>query len=150
MFELASTAVFIFILCVLVGCLSTFLHYCIGEPRFSEAGAEFKAGRIFAFYGRWVSVGYQKAYKKEYDRINGIFQEEGRRTNGNISDIREFEIMSSFRPLVWQALGACPICFGTWISIIAFAVLLPTFALSIFWLSLCVPTSTIISGRIRI
>jgi hypothetical protein len=148
MFELASTTVFLLIICLFVGFFSKFLHYCIGEPRHGQEGAEFAAGRIFSFYGRWVMMNYQKAYDKETKRINAMYREEGRRTNGNISELKEFEISSKFRGSVWMPLGACNVCFSTWISLICFLIILPSFGLSIFWLSLCVPTSTIISGKL--
>jgi len=148
--ELALTSVFLLILCFFAGCFATFLHYCIGEPRHGHDGSDFKAGRIFSFYGRFVAIRYQRAYIKENERINGIFQSEGAKSNGNISDEKEFEILSSFRPIIWQALGACPICFATWINLIVFAILLPVFGMSLFWGLLLVPTATIISGRIRL
>ena len=145
-----ETSIFLLVLCFFAGCFSAFLHYCIGEPRSSEDGDSFKAGRIFSFYGRFVAIRYQRAYHKEHERINRLFQSEGQKTNGNISDDKEFEILSGFRPIIWQALGACPVCFATWINLIAFAIILPVFGLSLFWGLLCVPTATIISGRIRL
>jgi len=115
-------------LSILVGAFIKFLYYCIGSPMANESNN----GRIFSIWGRFVSSQYTKYHNKESIRIWNKF-------NDNPFEGTDEEIESRVegwrRPNPWNAAGACSICFGTWVSMVSWFVLIPTLGLNpVLWI----------------
>jgi len=134
------------LLCVLVAFFVRFVNYCIGDPRVLEDGnTNVYVGRIFSFYGLWLTSKYNAHYNKQVERWN---DELSKLKDPTQQDIQA--ITANIKPTIYSALGMCPVCFGTWISTIAWLFTLPCFELSFFWIIFCVPTSTILAIRIKV
>lgn len=133
--------------------LSLFLHWCMGEPN-----EDYEQGRIFSWYGRFISSNYVAHMDREETRLEGVYftwleraqkefnreirQEKERMpteefTRWNEGQIIAFNVkctnykyklLKQVKLSVWKPLGACFICFMTWVSITVFI----TVALALF------------------
>lgn len=89
------------LLIIILGCFITatfthFLHWCFGSPNDFEA----KDGRIFSFYGIWLSRKYNLV-EERHDRLI----EQGKRPGLNW----------------YKILGMCIYCFGAYVAFISLA-----------------------------
>jgi hypothetical protein len=155
----------VWIICV--SCLISFLHFCIGSPK----GDQFSTGRIFSFWGRFVTERWLMVDEKLNMKIEGelkVIQEREiiilnqklrNHQNNSKKIIEEFnkKILNEKKRLesnkginLYSALGSCYICFGTWISILSWINLIIIENLDLYWLFLAIPTSVILSKYVKI
>jgi hypothetical protein len=128
-------------LVLLVAAFIKFMHYCIGSP----SGNEYSRGRIFSIWGRFVATQYAKYQNKETCRIwgkYGPFEGTPEEMENRIQEYRKSN--------PWNAAGCCSICFGTWVSMLSWLVLVPVLGLNpIIWI-FAVAGSVVVSSRIEI
>lgn len=150
----------------------------VGEP----GKGNFVIGRIFSFYGRFIlerfeafeereskriSDKYKKYYnnrKKRYDEAVAIAEQnltgeqlsdklDALETEFTTDTIKANRRLQARRRLnIFSALGACPICFKTWLSVacwVTFAILVPA-PINLFLVVFSVPLSVIFSNRIKV
>lgn len=145
-----------------------FLHYCIGSP----IQGDYYSGRIFSFYGRFISERYNQFENKEKVRVwskyNEWKQQKDIELNNNLKNssfdqsdkiykdfLKEVEyqynrVENNMKPNPFSMLGACPICFGTWIALFCWIIICILHPLPI-WISLIgSASSTILSRYINI
>ena len=138
--------IIICLLCALVAFFVRFVNYCIGDPRVLEDGnTNVFVGRIFSFYGLWLTSKYNAHYNKQVERWN---EQLSKLTNPTEAEIQA--ITANIKPSVYSMLGMCPVCFGTWLSLASWIAICAVFQLSFFWIIFCVPTSTILAVRIKV
>lgn len=154
------------ILVFFVACFIKFLHYIIGSPKANE----YETGRIFSIYGRFVTNHYVKYHNLESKRIWAKYKEieynlqtelehklEGATANEKAelhtaysAKIEEaLDNMESWRkPNPFLALGACFVCFSTWVACFAWIVLIPYFALPLLLFPFVVSATVLVGNRI--
>jgi len=142
--------IFLSLMAIFISCLAKFLHYCVGEPKFSDDNLEIKSMRIFGFYGRWVMRNFAAAYERESERLSKLMDVvTARFPKNNCAPQSEYDkVLAARRGNIWQALGACPVCFCTWVAIFSWAIVLFVFSLSFFWIIICVPFSVITFSKL--
>ncbi len=158
----------IFIYILVVACCIKFLHYCIGSP----IQGEFYSGRIFSSYGRWISYKYNDFEEREKKRVYSVFE-----TWKHAMDIKlqndlktaaqteteaiykhfvetvdkEYKrIEHKMKPNPFSMLGACPICFGTWVGLILWTAICLLNPFQLWWILIGSPTSVVLSRYIKI
>jgi hypothetical protein len=145
-----------------------FLHYCIGSP----VQGEFYTGRIFSAYGKFISKKYLDFETKEKKRVWDKYldwkakrdqylvkQLEGKTAEQSEIIYKDFleqvdlvykDVENNMKNNYWSMAGACPICFGTWISLII-SLFFVIFVMLPWWsISICTPTAVILSRYIKI
>jgi Fe2+ transport system protein B len=145
-----------------------FLHYCIGSP----VQGEFYTGRIFSAYGAFISKLYLDFEAKEKNRVWAIYNawkqkrdkelnEELQNKTANEADTiyKDYlqqiqhvykDVENNMKNNPWSIAGACPICFGTWISLII-SFFFVIFVMLPWWsIFICTPTAVILSRYIKI
>lgn len=121
---------------IIIGCCgalaSKFILYLIGDPHEEEVNTK----AIFAFIGVWVFHGYERIERKIANDMAFIKPE---------TKLSEDKLLSS-RKNWFMALGACPICFNTYITGIVCTILFIHFDISFWNLLLAYPSSHYIMG----
>jgi hypothetical protein len=129
---LITSLVFVFF----TACFIRFAHYCIGEPN----GEDYQVGRIFSFWGRFVSQGYVRAWNNETNRLWAKYEAWKAKKDAELMEVlkvavnaervrltkkfnaeveeKQNDIENHRRSMIWSALGACLVCFGTWIAMV--------------------------------
>lgn len=149
-----------------------FLHHVIGSP----AGNEYETGRIFSIWGRIVADGYSAQHNNESVRIWAKYKaweaERNRKLYDDLEncvglnaaedkiliqkqfndDIEEMlnRVESWRRPNPWMALGACFICFSTWVSCFAWCILIPYLSIPVLLFPILVGATVMLAVRIGI
>lgn len=103
----------VLILSAMVGGFIKFLHTIIGSP----SGDEYNDSMILSFYGRWVVTKY-------------VNFENNRKSAEDI------------RSNPYKALGACLVCFGTWIALVVCLVAFLGLGIT-FWLYIPAATMSV-------
>ena len=156
------------ILIIITACAAAFLHYCIGSP----IQGEFYSGRIFSAYGHWVSEKYLDFERKEKkrvwakysdwkdkkdDKLNQDMQEKTAEESQNIYDdyLQNIDtvyndVENNMKANPYSKLGACPICFNTWVSLICFTFFIIFVPLTWWYIFIGTPTAVIISRYIKL
>ena len=157
----------ILILTALVAAFLRFVHFCIGSP----SANEYVNGRIFSLWGRFITIQYSRHHNKEtkriwgkYDTIKGIFDREFESDLASAqSDDEKKQITDIYltkisdlqsRTESWRKtnpfnmMGACFICFATWLSLAMWLIIVPVLGLNPIYLILCVAGSVVLANRI--
>jgi hypothetical protein len=135
----------ILVLSIFVACFVRLGYYSIGEPKETENGVSFTQGRIFSFYGAFILKMYIMYNNKESGRIFKKFKQIQAKLPEDVSAI---VAAGKYKPSLWMALGVCPVCFSIWLGLLIWIIVLAAFGLSVFWLPLAIPTSSMILFRI--
>jgi len=160
--------IYLIILPILSSCAISFLHYCIGSP----IQGEFYTGRIFSAYGKFISDKYNAFEAKEKKRVwdeylnwkqkrNLLLEKELKNKSAEESEIiyKDFlqqvdlvynNVENNMKSNPWSMLGACPICFGTWISLLISLFFVIFVMLPWWYIFICTPAAVIISRYIKI
>lgn len=145
-----------------------FLHYCIGSP----VQGEFYTGRIFSAYGKFISDKYNQFEAKEKNRVWANYNKwklkrdielNAQLENKTVehADIiyKEYlqqidmvynDVENNMKNNPWSMLGACPICFGTWISLFTFTFFIIFVPLPWWYIFIGTPAAVIVSRYIKI
>lgn len=145
-----------------------FVHYCIGSP----IQGEYYTGRIFSFYGRFISNKYKEWEQKENDRVWAIYDywklNKDKELNEKLQNasfdqtdkiykdfLKEVEseynkIESKMKPNPYSMMGACPVCFGVWIGLFCWFFICILHPLPIWFCLIGSASSTILSRYIKI
>jgi hypothetical protein len=156
------------LLIIVTAAACKFLHYCIGSP----IQGEFYSGRIFSAYGKWLSNKYNKFETKEHKRVYLDYENwkkerdlklqadlEGKTAEQSQIIWNEFlsqveavynDIESNKKVNPYSALGACPICFSTWVSLFLYVFYIIFVPVSWFWVFIGTPAAVILSRYIKI
>ena len=113
-------SIFLFVvLCAGNGCLVFFLWWIIGQPHpVDHQTAQFTQGRIFSGIGRRLCDWFERFAQKEEERILDMlltknYDDEQQRSEEYYQLGRKHR-----RPNPAKAFGVCPICMGTYVSLI--------------------------------
>jgi hypothetical protein len=145
-----------------------FLHYCIGSP----IQGEYYSGRIFSAYGAFISKLYLDFEAKEKNRVwakyNAWKQKRDKELNEQLQNKTANEADAIYKDYLqqiqhvyndvennmknnpWSMLGACPICFGTWVSLFTFTFFVIFVPLPWWFIFIGTPAAVIISRYIKI
>jgi hypothetical protein len=145
-----------------------FLHYCIGSP----VQGEYYTGRIFSAYGKFISKRYLDFEDKEKKRVWAKYLDWKGKRNRNLEkqlenktaeeseviykdflekvDIVYKDVENNMKNNPWSMLGACPICFGTWVSLFTFTFFVIFVPLPWWFIFIGTPASVIVSRYIKI
>jgi hypothetical protein len=156
------------ILIPIAACAIVFLHYCIGSP----IQGEYYTGRIFSFYGAFISKLYLAFEAKEKQRVwakyNAWKQQRDKELNEELqnktatectdiyveyldeTDKKYKEVENTMKNNPYSMLGACPICFGTWVSIFTFTFFIIFVPLPWWYIFIGTPAAVILSRYIKI
>ena len=156
------------ILIPIAACAIVFLHYCIGSP----IQGEYYTGRIFSAYGAFISKLYLAFEAKEKQRVwanyNAWKQQRDKELNEELQNktaneadtiykeyLSEVELKynnteNTMKNNPYSMLGACPICFGTWVSIFTFTFFIIFVPLPWWYIFIGTPAAVIISRYIKI
>ena len=156
------------ILIPIAACAIVFLHYCIGSP----IQGEYYTGRIFSFYGAFISKLYLDFEAKEKQRVwakyNAWKQQRDKELNEELqnksatectdiyvgyldeTDKKYKEVANTMKNNPYSMLGACPICFGTWVSIFTFTFFIIFVPLPWWYIFIGTPAAVILSRYIKI
>jgi hypothetical protein len=164
----------VLILTIMIGAAISFLHYCIGSPSFDPdtGNPVTHSGRIFSIWGRFIASRYIQSENKQNDRIRAnfyawqqkrIIQHEREMENASpleqhnlIEQLQKdienakIEFESKRKPNPWMAAGMCPICFGTWVSLVLWLFVPIMFGINPAFVIFGIPTSVIISNRLKL
>ena len=156
------------ILIPIAACVIVFLHYCIGSP----IQGEYYTGRIFSAYGAFISKLYLDFEQKEKQRVwakyNAWKQQRDKELNEELqnktatectdiyvgyldeTDKKYKEVENTMKNNPYSMLGACPICFGTWVSIFTFTFFIIFVPLPWWYIFIGTPAAVILSRYIKI
>jgi hypothetical protein len=156
------------ILIPIAACAIVFLHYCIGSP----IQGEYYTGRIFSAYGAFISKSYLHFEQKEKMRVwakyNAWKQQRDKELNEELqnktatectdiyveyldeTDKKYKEVENTMKNNPWSMAGACPICFGTWVSIFTFTFFIIFVPLPWWYIFIGTPAAVILSRYIKI
>jgi hypothetical protein len=145
-----------------------FLHYCIGSP----VQGEYYTGRIFSAYGAFISKLYLDFEDKEKNRVwakynvwkikrdielNEELENKTAEESQNIYDdyLQNIDavyndVENNMKNNPYSMLGACPICFGTWVSLFTFTFFVIFAPLPWWYIFIGTPTAVIISRYIKL
>ena len=145
-----------------------FLHYCIGSP----VQGEYYTGRIFSAYGKFISKRYLDFEDKEKKRVWAKYLDWKGKRNRNLEkqlenktaeeseviykdflekvDIVYKDVENNMKNNPWSMLGACPICFGTWVSLFTFTFFVIFVPLPWWFIFIGTPAAVIVSRYIKI
>jgi hypothetical protein len=145
-----------------------FLHYCIGSP----VQGEYYTGRIFSAYGVFISKRYLDFEDKEKNRVWAKYnawkikrdiqlkgQLENKTAEQSESIYKDYlqqvehvynDVENNMKNNPWSMLGACPICFGTWVSLFTFTFFVLFVPLPWWFIFIGTPAAVIISRYIKI
>jgi hypothetical protein len=162
------------IIAAMIAAMIRFLHYCIGSPSIdTETGNPVThKGRIFSIYGRFISSRYILFENKEDARTRSNFNAwqqkriiEHEREMESASPLEQHNLIEQLqkdiektkadfesrrKPNPWMAAGMCPICFGTWVSLVLWLFVPIMFGIEPGFVIFGIPTSVIISNRLKI
>jgi hypothetical protein len=155
-------------LSIFAACIIKFLHYCIGSP----IQGEYYSGRIFSAYGAFISKLYLDFEAKEKSRVwanyNAWKQKRDKELNEELQNKTANEADAIYKDYLqqiqhvynnvennmknnpWSMLGACPICFGTWVSLFTFTFFVIFVPLPWWFIFIGTPAAVIISRYIKI
>jgi hypothetical protein len=156
------------LLILITAAAAKFLHYCVGSP----IQGEFYTGRIFSAYGRYISKKYNDFEKKEHSRVwskyniwkverDAALNEELKNKTVEESQIiyaqylMQVEAMfndveNNKRVNPYSSLGACPVCFSTWVSLLLSVFYIIFVPIAWYWLFLLPPAAVILSRYITV
>jgi hypothetical protein len=155
-------------LSIFAACIIKFLHYCIGSP----IQGEYYSGRIFSSYGAFISKLYLDFEAKEKSRVwanyNAWKQKRDKELNEQLQNKTANEADTIYKDYLqqiqhvynnvennmknnpWSMLGACAICFGTWVSLFTFTFFVIFVPLPWWFIFIGTPAAVIISRYIKI
>lgn len=155
-------------LTLFAACASVFLHYCIGSPLHGE----FYSGRIFSAYGRFISTKYLDWEKQESNRVWRNYSEwkvlrdeqlerdlYGKNAHDSELVYEDYlqqvdfvykDTENKMRANPYSMLGACPICFSTWVSLFCFTFFIIFVPFPWWYIFIGSPAAVIISRYIKI
>ena len=155
-------------LSIFAACIIKFLHYCIGSP----VQGEYYTGRIFSAYGAFISKLYLDYEAKEKNRVwanynkwkqkrdkelneqlqNKIANEADTIYKDYLQQIQHVynDVENNMKNNPWSMAGACPICFGTWVSLFTFTFFVIFVPLPWWFIFIGTPAAVIISRYIKI
>lgn len=144
------------------------MHYCIGSP----VQGEYYTGRIFSAYGAFISKLYLDFEDKEKNRVwakynvwkikrdielNEELENKTAEESQNIYDdyLQNIDavyndVENNMKNNPYSMLGACPICFGTWVSLFTFTFFVIFAPLPWWYIFIGTPTAVIISRYIKL
>lgn len=156
------------ILIPIAACAIVFLHYCIGSP----IQGEYYTGRIFSAYGAFISKLYLDFEAKEKQRVwakyNAWKQQRDKELNEELQNktateadtiykeyLSEVELKynsteSTMKNNPYSMLGACPICFGTWVALFTFTFFVIFVPLPWWFIFIGTPAAVIVSRYIKL
>jgi hypothetical protein len=155
-------------LSIFAACIIKFLHYCIGSP----VQVEYYTGRIFSAYGKFISKRYLDFEDKEKNRVWANYnawkikrdiQLKGQLENKTAEQCESIykdylqqvehvynDVENNMKNNPWSMAGACPICFGTWVSLFTFTFFVIFVPLPWWFIFIGTPAAVIISRYIKI
>jgi hypothetical protein len=144
--------------CVCSAAALRFVYYLIGEPRGligRPGGGEVTTGRILSSYGVMILRGFDKFEAKENKRLEAIYNEwytEYQVLNGTApvqAEVRSKNLALSRRRRnnYYSSLGACFMCFSTWLSILLWGGFYYFFNVNILYLIVLIPSTVILAKR---
>jgi hypothetical protein len=155
-------------LSIFAACIIKFLHYCIGSP----VQGEYYTGRIFSAYGKFISKRYLDFEDKEkngvWAKYNAWKIQRDSKLKGQLENKTAEQADSIYKDYLqqvehvyndvennmknnpWSMLGACPICFGTWVSLFTFTFFVIFVPLPWWYIFIGTPTAVIVSRYIKI
>jgi hypothetical protein len=155
-------------LSIFAACIIKFLHYCIGSP----VQGEYYTGRIFSAYGKFISKRYLDFEDKEKNRVWAKYNAwkikrdiqlkselENKTAEQADSIYKDYlqqvehvynDVENNMKNNPWSMLGACPICFGTWVSLFTFTFFVIFVPLPWWYIFIGTPTAVIVSRYIKI
>lgn len=158
--------IFAYIICVAF--FIKFLHYSIGSP----IQGEYYTGRIFSFYGGFISKLYKQWEEKESKRVWQIYDNwkaqkdcelNQKLQNASLSEsdaiykeyLKEIEyqyktVETDMKTNPYSMMGACPICFGFWVGLFVWILICIFNPLNYWFIVLGSTTSTILSRYIKV
>ncbi len=144
------------------------MHYCIGSP----VQGEYYTGRIFSAYGKFISKRYLDFEDKEKNNVWAKYnawkiqrdsklkgQLENKTAEQADSIYKDYlqqvehvynDVENNMKNNPWSMLGACPICFGTWVSLFTFTFFVIFVPLPWWYIFIGTPTAVIVSRYIKI
>ena len=133
---------------------------------------EYYTGRIFSAYGKFISKRYLDFEDKEKKRVwdkylhwkgkrNRILEKQLENKTAEESEViyKDFleqvdivykDVENNMKNNPWSMAGACPICFGTWISLFTFTFFIIFVPLPWWFIFIGTPTAVIVSRYIKI
>jgi hypothetical protein len=133
---------------------------------------EYYTGRIFSAYGKFISKRYLDFEDKEKKRVwdkyldwkgkrNRYLEKELENKTAEESEViyKDFleqvdivykDVENNMKNNPWSMLGACPICFGTWVSLFTFTFFVIFVPLPWWFIFIGTPAAVIISRYIKI
>lgn len=158
----------IIVLSLMTAACIKFIHYCIGSP----VQDDYYSGRIFSDYGRFITDKYKEWEESEYRRVwanyNEWKQKRDDKLNEDLKNLSATEaesvydeylqqvdavfnsVTDNMRANPYSMLGACPICFGTWIALIMWIFFVIFVPLPLWFVLIGAPTSVVLSRYIKI
>jgi hypothetical protein len=155
-------------LSIFAACIIKFLHYCIGSP----VQGEYYTGRIFSAYGKFISKRYLDFEDKEKNRVWAKYNAwkikrdiqlkselENKTAEQSESIYKDYlqqvehvynDVENNMKNNPWSMAGACPICFGTWVSLFTFTFFVIFVPLPWWYIFIGTPAAVIISRYIKI
>jgi hypothetical protein len=155
-------------LSIFAACIIKFLHYCIGSP----VQGEYYTGRIFSAYGKFISKRYLDFEDKEKNRVWAKYNAwkikrdiqlkselENKTAEQSESIYKDYlqqvehvynDVENNMKNNPWSMAGACPICFGTWVSLFTFTFFVIFVPLPWWFIFIGTPAAVIISRYIKI
>lgn len=149
-------------------CSIVFLHYCIGSP----IQGEFYTGRIFSKYGKFISDKYNQFERKEKERVWAKYNDwklhRDQKLNEDLQNKSAEEsqliyseylqqvdavfntVEDNMRANPYSMLGACPICFGTWVALLIYIFFVIFVQLPAWYIIVGVPASVVLSRYIKL
>jgi hypothetical protein len=156
------------LLIIITAAVCRFLHYCIGSP----IQGEYYTGRIFSDYGKWISKKYLAFEEKEHSRVWADYLQWKKLADKKLSEDLEnkteeqaklvyyeylqrvdavFNDVENNKKLnMYSGLGACPICFSTWVSLIMFIFFIIFVPLPWWWIFVGAPSAVVLSRYINL
>lgn len=121
---------------IIIGCCgalaSKFILHLIGDPQEDQVNTK----AILSFIGVWIFHGYDRIERKIANQMSGVKIE---------SKEHEDKLLSTKKNW-FMALGACPVCFNTYITGIVCTILFIHFDISFWNLLITYPCSHYIMG----
>lgn len=154
--------------------LIRFLHYIIGSPKIDPDTHEINVNKdaIFSILGRFVANMYIQSETKETRRIWAKYAKwkecriaEHEKLMNESDPSKHAEIVQQLatdlesvqnnidswrRPNPWMAAGLCPICFGTWVSLVSWLFATIAFGINPGFIIFGIASSVLISNRIKL
>jgi hypothetical protein len=122
------------LLCAGNGCLIFFLWWIIGQPHpTDQQTAQFTQGRILSGVGRRLCDWYESFAQKEEERILDMLLEDNYDSEQQRNEAYYVLSRKHRRPNPAKAFGVCPVCMGTYVTVLVNGIVLGFIGCFISW-----------------